>query len=38
LDLQIVAIALSRDARLLTANARDFGKAPGFRAENWLTA
>lgn len=36
MDLKIAAIALTRDALLLTANRRDFGKLPSLRTENWL--
>jgi tRNA(fMet)-specific endonuclease VapC len=35
-DLKIASIALSRDALLLTANARDFSRVPGLRIEDWL--
>jgi tRNA(fMet)-specific endonuclease VapC len=35
-DLKIAAIAVSRDATLLTANRRDFEKVPGLRFENWM--
>jgi tRNA(fMet)-specific endonuclease VapC len=35
-DLKIAAIALSRDALLLSANLRDFQRVPGLRVENWL--
>lgn len=36
-DLQIAAIALSRDATLVTGNTRHFGRVPELRVENWLT-
>lgn len=35
-DLKIAAIALTRDALLLSANLRDFRQVPGLRVENWL--
>lgn len=35
-DLRIAAIALTRDATLVTGNARHFGRIPGLRVENWL--
>ena len=35
-DLKIAAIAISRDALLLSANPRDFQRVPGLRVENWL--
>jgi tRNA(fMet)-specific endonuclease VapC len=35
-DLKIAAIAITRDALLLSANLRDFQKVPGLRVENWL--
>ena len=35
-DLKIAAVCRTRDARLLTANRRDFEKVPGLRFENWL--
>ena len=38
MDLKIASIALAHDALLLTANARDFGRVPGLRFENWLAA
>jgi tRNA(fMet)-specific endonuclease VapC len=36
LDLKIAAIALVNDTLLLTANLRDFERAPQLRIENWL--
>ena len=36
LDLRIAAIAKTKDALLLSANIRDFGKVPGLHVENWL--
>jgi tRNA(fMet)-specific endonuclease VapC len=36
MDLKIAAIALERDALLLTANLRDFERVPRLRVENWL--
>ena len=35
-DLKIAAIALTRDALLLSANLRDFRQVPGLRVESWL--
>ena len=35
-DLKIAAIALTRDALLLSANLRDFRRVPGLRVESWL--
>lgn len=35
-DLRIAAIALSRDATLVTANVRHFARVPDLRIENWL--
>jgi tRNA(fMet)-specific endonuclease VapC len=35
-DLKIAAIALTRNALLLSANHRDFQRVPGLRVENWL--
>lgn len=35
-DLKIASIALVKDALLLSADLRDFGKVPGLRVENWL--
>jgi tRNA(fMet)-specific endonuclease VapC len=35
-DLKIAAIAITRNALLLSANLRDFQKVPGLRVENWL--
>ena len=37
-DLKIAAIAITRNALLLSANLRDFQKVPGLRVENWLRA
>ena len=34
-DLKIAAIALSRDATLLTRNIQHFGKIPNLRVEDW---
>jgi tRNA(fMet)-specific endonuclease VapC len=34
-DLKIAAVALSRDALLLTRNLRDFRKVPDLRVEDW---
>lgn len=36
MDLKIASIAITQNALLLTANARDFGQVPGLRFENWL--
>ncbi len=36
MDCKIASIVLANEARLLTANARDFGLVPGLRFENWL--
>ena len=35
-DLRIAAIALARDATLVTANVRRFARIPDLRVENWL--
>jgi predicted nucleic acid-binding protein len=34
--LKIAAIALANNARLLSANLRDFEKVPGLHVENWI--
>jgi tRNA(fMet)-specific endonuclease VapC len=36
MDLKIAAIAVVRNALLLSANVRDFRKGPGLRVEDWL--
>ena len=36
-DLFIAAHARSRDMTLVTRNAREFGRVPGLRVEDWLT-
>ncbi len=36
MDLKIAAIALSKDALLLSANLKDFQKVPDLRVENWM--
>jgi tRNA(fMet)-specific endonuclease VapC len=36
MDLKIAAIALARDALLLSANLRDFRRVSGLRVEDWL--
>jgi tRNA(fMet)-specific endonuclease VapC len=35
-DLLIAAIAVTRDAVLITGNIRRFGRFPGLRCENWI--
>lgn len=35
-DLRIAAIALARDATLVTGNVRHFARIPELRVENWL--
>lgn len=35
-DLRIAAIALTRDATLVTANVKHFARIGGLRVENWL--
>lgn len=35
MDLKIAAIALTRDATVLSRNLRDFTKVPGLRVEDW---
>lgn len=37
-DLRIAAIALARDATLITANIRHFARVPDLRVENWLAS
>ena len=37
MDLKIAAIAMTHNARLLSANLRDFQKVENLRVENWLT-
>ena len=37
-DLKIAAIALARNAMLLSRNLRDFVKVPGLRVEDWTQA
>ncbi len=37
MDLKIASIALAQDATLLTCNARDFGKVPSLRIDDWLS-
>jgi tRNA(fMet)-specific endonuclease VapC len=36
-DLKIAAMALANNARLLSANLRDFEKVPGLHVENWIS-
>lgn len=36
MDLKIASIALVHNVLLLSANLRDFQRAPGLRVENWL--
>ncbi len=35
MDLKIAAIALARDATVLTGNSKDFSRVPGLRFEDW---
>jgi tRNA(fMet)-specific endonuclease VapC len=35
-DLMIAAHALARDLTVVTANTREFSRAPGLKIENWL--
>jgi len=35
MDLRIASIALAHDATVVTANTRDFEKAPGLKIEDW---
>lgn len=37
MDLKIASIAIADDATVLTSNARDFGKVPDLRIEDWLS-
>lgn len=37
MDLKIASIALANDATVLTCNAKDFGKVPNLRVEEWLS-
>lgn len=37
MDLKIASIALAHDATVLTCNARDFGKVPNLKIEDWLS-
>ncbi len=37
MDLKIASIALANDATVLTGNARDFGKVPNLKVEDWLS-
>jgi tRNA(fMet)-specific endonuclease VapC len=36
MDLRIAAIALARDATLVTANLNDFSRVPELKVENWF--
>jgi tRNA(fMet)-specific endonuclease VapC len=38
IDLQIAAVALSRDLTVVTHNVKDFAVIPGLRVEDWISA